>query len=317
MARRRRTVRRTGSACFALRRNPFGVELRTLAVAGMGVATVRSMRSEDQLAESSPQRVAVDAPVGHRGRGALRLLAAVLGPWLLVACGVSYGDAWDDVACEQDCGDGGSAPSGKPSGYSACYDRYFAKESFECADIQCGPALVCDSDIECLSCVDRCQPFACGSDADCEAKNGSLCDGVEWRCESFITAEDHRCRLHEVGESRCGDAACAADEDCGSCPGDCGYCPGSAPAMAPCTSNDQCASGVCDGWCVQGCDNGYDCISYSGKVVYVNGECVYANSGVWNCFPSCSTTNDCAEYPGTHCVSATNDFDTSVKVCSS
>ncbi len=229
----------------------------------------------------------------------------------LFACGAEGDDEHGDesVSSTQSAGE---ANDGTPRGADECYAQYFTKLSAECATTDCGEALTCVTDWDCLTCADRCETESCGSDADCEAAYGHLCAEVEWRCEPYIVADDLRCTVHELGESRCGDDVCSADETCDSCHDDCGYCPGTAPAMAPCSADGDCQSGVCAGWCVQGCSSGWDCVGDGTGTLY--GSCVVASDDNAYCFPSCSVDGDCAVYPGTSCMAGVNNegFDTTV-----
>lgn len=221
----------------------------------------------------------------------------------------------DDPQSQGDTGAGTGAASDEiPRGAEACSERWFSKLSFECATIDCGEALTCTSDWDCLTCADRCEALACSSDQDCVDGYGHLCTDVEWRCEPYITSDNLRCSVHEIGESRCGDDECSADESCQDCVEDCGYCPGTAPVMAPCTSDADCESGWCDDWCVGACSSGWDCVGDGNGVLY--GDCVSANDGNWYCFPNCTVVGGCAAYPGTSCVTLRNIDDFDAQVCS-
>lgn len=236
-------------------------------------------------------------------------VVAVLG---LAAC------VTDDASADTEADDDGSeAQEGgeTPRGIEACYERYFSKISHECATIDCGEALTCEIEWDCLTCADRCEALPCSTDQDCIDGYGHLCTDVEWWCEPYITAEDTRCSPHAVGEPRCGDGQCSAAEDCQGCQEDCGYCPGTAPVMAPCTSDADCESGWCDDWCVGSCASGWDCVGDGTGTLY--GDCVSATDGNWYCFPSCSLGADhCAIYPGTQCTTLPNLDGFDATVCS-
>jgi hypothetical protein len=243
------------------------------------------------------------------------------GPWNCALAALFLLGA--SAACASSAGDGGSdgglggssaaGGSSTPQGASECAERHFSKLSHECSTLDCGEALLCTSDWECLTCSDRCTSVACGSDQDCESAYGHLCDDVEWRCEPYITADNLRCAVHDVGESRCGDDVCSGAEGCEDCAQDCGYCPGTAPAMAACTSNAECASGVCSGWCVAACSSGWDCVGDGNGVLY--GDCVISGDGNAYCFPNCTVEGGCANYPGTACLGGTSVDGWGVEVC--
>lgn len=245
------------------------------------------------------------SPIDRETR--LRRTAVGTVAWVAIVLGTALGaSACDDSSDTSGSGEGsatsGSGVGSVPSGAAACAERYFSKISFECASIDCGEALLCTSDLDCLSCSDRCTAAACGSDADCADAYGHLCTDVDWRCEPYITADNLRCAVHAAGASRCGDGTCAADESCSACEEDCGYCPGAAPQMAPCTTSAECASGFCDDWCTGRCDNNYDCIGDGqGTLTGLNGMCLVASDGLAYCFPYCGAGGDCSEYPATSC----------------
>lgn len=86
--------------------------------------------------------------------------------------------------------------------------------------------------------------------------------------------------------------------------------------MAPCTSNGECASGLCDDWCVARCSSDFDCIGDgNGTVTGFNGTCITANDGLRYCFPGCAGSGDCSDYPATSCQVRTNPNGFDYEVC--
>ncbi|NUO48546.1 MAG: hypothetical protein HOV80_06790 [Polyangiaceae bacterium] len=250
----------------------------------------------------------------------VRRVAGLLGLVVMLA-GLS--GACRDTSSGDDDDDGddddGPSHSSKPQGAAECVERYFAKRSQECLPGECGDTMTCTSDWDCLTCADRCTVNSCSSAADCEEAYGHLCGDVEWRCEGYIVQEDQQCAVYDKGAPECGDGTCEGDETCDSCHEDCGYCPGTAPGMAACSSDSECASGWCDDWCVLPCGSGWDCVGDGQGVLY--GDCVMANDNNWYCFPSCglpdSGSGGCGQYPGTVCKTLQSSDGYDVSVCSS
>lgn len=212
--------------------------------------------------------------------------------------------------------------AGKPNGGAACYAKYFAKVGVDCGGgrTDCGPALDCEIAWDCLSCADRCVAHACTTDDDCAKTYGALCDGVEWRCERYITAGNNRCQVADPGSPRCGNGKCepAGGETCESCSKDCGFCPGKAPLGAACSKDADCASGQCrhGAYCSRACTSGYDCIDHAEGSRYT--ECVEETlgSGARACLLGCGPGGvDCGAVKGSACVSRKNEFGTDVSVC--
>src|SRR5262245_58648624 len=77
-----------------------------------------------------------------------------------------------------------------PTGEDECAAAVSLKYGLECADpnVQCGAAAYCTSPLDCIAGPDRCTPKDCSGDADCQDQYGSLCTGVEWRCEGYISS---------------------------------------------------------------------------------------------------------------------------------
>lgn len=69
----------------------------------------------------------------------------------------------------------------------------------------------------------------------------------------------------------------------------------------PCKASADCTQGVCGtgGWCSQTCSHDSECgKSSAGNTNY----CMQTTSGSGACFPYCSTSSMCTDYPGTTCV---------------
>jgi hypothetical protein len=247
-----------------------------------------------------------------RARFVLPCIIAVMGWW--IGCQEDQG-GFDDGT-----GDGDGDGDGRPSGATECIARFFADRSVECTSGDCGAAMICTSDIDCISCSDRCTAASCNDDAGCAETYGDLCDDVEWRCEPYITTDDYQCNAYDPGATRCGDGDCNGTEVCegsdagASCREDCGYCDGQAPAMAACDDHAECESGECYGWCLVSCSSGWDCVGNGQGVLY--GDCVVASDGYAYCFPNCSVEGGCAQYPGVSCQSFTDVGGFDVHVCS-
>jgi hypothetical protein len=80
-----------------------------------------------------------------------------------------------------------------------------------------------------------------------------------------------------------------------------------------CTSNAQCASGVCSGWCTAGCSQNTDCgINSYGQLDW----CIEDAASIDSCFPGCETNADCAVYgSNVICQPATATNGSSTLVC--
>jgi hypothetical protein len=81
---------------------------------------------------------------------------------------------------------------------------------------------------------------------------------------------------------------------------------------APCQSNADCASGVCNGapgWCSQLCSGDADC---------PEGYCVENNNKINACFPACSSNADCGAYgvSGLSCQPTTTVDAVATSICS-
>jgi hypothetical protein len=86
-----------------------------------------------------------------------------------------------------------------------------------------------------------------------------------------------------------------------------------------CTSNSECASGMCAGWCTAACSpTNAGCYgSHAGNVANQFGEvnwCMATTNGDF-CFAACTNPSDCSNYPGTTCKQGMSVDGHSVSVC--
>lgn len=86
------------------------------------------------------------------------------------------------------------------------------------------------------------------------------------------------------------------------------YCVPLKPVGMACSSDSECASNDCIGWCTQGCSSSSDCDG---------GYCVENTSNENLCFPSCGDTDHCSTFPGTTCQPSTSVDGIEMMVCSS
>jgi len=222
------------------------------------------------------------------------------------------------------CATGGTSNSGPGGGSSA-----------ECAsDKDCKGTRVCQKG----QCVD---PTATSSSATnpttttgsgCSALPGVACSQASDCCTDPNKAPlGALCIQESSGGATC-HAKCTTNSQCasGCCAGVQGggnVCAAASNCQAlkgigdACSSSSECASNSCNGWCTEYCSaTNKLCLGSASDNVSNNSNghvnwCVQNNSGSDICFPGCSTTADCAPYPGTTCKYVTTVADGSDYVC--
>ena len=157
---------------------------------------------------------------------------------------------------------------------------------------------------------------ACKTAVDCMIK----CNG-DSACESACTTN-----LSSASNGRLmallGNEGCIAK----SCNVACGVGSSAAGIGDPCSSDSECASGLCanggsgPGWCSRTCSKNTDCASSSSSITDSHGElvwCLETTGGQYACFPGCSSSSQCSSWYGAgSCVTGTAVNGATASVCS-
>lgn len=175
----------------------------------------------------------------------------------------------------------------------------------ECASAACDPQTGCanangcpvNAPIACLgalsgSCCDRAHPYCCAVDKFCHV---SAADCMAPTC---------------AGKACTNSTSCCAGYTCSRFTRKCVVAK-NLGADEPCTSPSQCASGRCDGWCLQPCITDNDCQNSVGYCVQSVGD-----GNV--CFPWCGNGSNtaCSVYgAGTTCQSGVDINGGAILIC--
>lgn len=173
---------------------------------------------------------------------------------------------------------------------------------------QSGSGYVWIVDEDCAEDGEQCQQGECVSDAP---SCGSECTDMRYTKCTCSAADPCGWANDGACDDKCFDYTDNPFDDSIDCAS-------SLPASVgdPCTADTDCASNFCtssDGWCSLQCTYSSDCGSPSDGGYNF---CVPTNSGYDYCFTSCSTSADCAAFPGTYCKTANTTVGVEVKVCS-
>lgn len=143
--------------------------------------------------------------------------------------------------------------------------------------------------------------------------NGACCNFAQEKGMCVDFGSGGRCADFCTANSGCNSGCCTSATDGHKVCGPASACQVLKGTGDGCTLGSQCTSGTCGtaGWCTAACSpsdsvcaGGHGTSGYQNEFGQLN-WCMLTNANTYACFPGCTTTADCAPYPGTTCMTGT------------